>query len=87
MATRRAIQRLQVVRIRDVLHEPVVRLETRADILRERQLRFAFDADLVVVVKPQQLVQPEMSRQRSGFRRDAFHHIAIAADCVAPCVD
>src|SRR5436305_12401720 len=37
---------------------------------------------MVVVVKKSQVVEPEETRDRRGFRRDALHQVAVTADAV-----
>ena len=50
-------------------------------------LRVAFDGDVVVVVDPAEVVEAEMAGQRRRFRRDAFHHAAVAADGIDVVVE
>ena len=82
-----AVDRLEIIGVGDMLDEPAVRLESRRDILAKRQRGLALDGDLVVVVKPQQLVQAEVRGERSGLRTNALHHVAVTADGVRAVID
>ncbi len=42
---------------------------------------------MVVVVEIDQLAEPQVPGQRGGFRRDAFHQVAVADDAVSVMVD
>src|SRR5215467_5779617 len=75
---------IKVVGIAHTNHVPSVGQEPPRDVLGERDIRFAFDGDVVVVVDPAQVVELEVTCQRSGLRRDAFHHATVAAQRVDP---
>src|SRR5512142_991628 len=62
------------------LHKPAVRLEPLPNILTKGKTRSTVDADMIVVVDSNQVVQSEMTRQRTCFRRDSFLHITVATD-------
>ncbi len=49
--------------------------------------RVAFDGDVVVVVDPAQIIQLQMAGERRGLRRDAFHHVAVAANDINPVIE
>jgi hypothetical protein len=70
---------LDVVGIADPQDVPVVGQKTGGDVLRERDLGIALDGDMVVVPDPAKVIEAKMTCQRGRFRRDAFHHAAIAA--------
>ena len=70
-----------------VLHVPMVALEPPGHVVGEGELRLAFDADVVVVVDEDELAQLQMSRDRGGLVRGAFHQIAVAANGVGVVVD
>ena len=53
----RAIDRRKVVDVSDVLGVPSIRIESRGGIVAERERRIAFDRDVVVVVKTDQLAE------------------------------
>src|SRR5690348_15353670 len=72
----------KVVHIADVLYMPAIALKTRADILSKGQVGVAFDGDMVVIVEVNQLAKLEVTGDRSGFRGDAFHQVAIATNCI-----
>ena len=57
---------------------PAVGLKAFAHVFSEGQRGGAVERDLVVVVEPHQLAQPEMASQRGRFVGDALHHVAVA---------
>ena len=59
---------------------PAVGRETRADVFRQSDLRGTFDADAVVVIEKDQIVQFHVTGQSASFMRGAFHDAAVAAD-------
>src|SRR6185295_384303 len=71
---------IEIVGITDTNHVPSVGKEPPSNILGERDIRLAFDGDVVVVVNPAQVVELEVSSQRGGLCRDAFHHATVAAE-------
>src|SRR5215471_3374288 len=81
------IEKVEVVGVADALNVPIVRHETRRDVVAEGKRRVTFDGDAVVVVDPDQLVQLEMAGQRGRLLRDPFHQIAVAANGVDSVVD
>ena len=78
----RAAQHLQVVGVAHPGDVPAIADEPGGDVLGERDVGRALDGDLVVVVDPAQVRQLQMRCQRSRFGRDAFHHAAVAGECV-----
>src|SRR5437867_4126393 len=54
---------LEVVRIADPEHVPVIAEEAGRNVLGERDARIALDADMVVVVDPTELIETEMPGQ------------------------
>ncbi len=78
----RALDRLEVVRVRDGRDVPAVGHEPRRDIFGERDVRVAFDRHAVRVVDPAQVRQSLMSGERRRLGRDAFHHAAVARERV-----
>ena len=60
----RAIERGEIVYVRDVLNVPAVRLEARSRLVTEGQRGVALDGDVVVVVKPDQLAEFGVTRKR-----------------------
>jgi hypothetical protein len=71
---------VNVVGVADAQDVPAVAQEPGRDVLGEGDARVAFDGDVVVVVNPAEVVEAEMAGERRRFRRDAFHHAAVAAD-------
>ena len=83
----RAAEHLAVVGVADARDVPAVADEARGDVLGERQARAALDRDVVVVVDPAEVREPEVAGQRGGLGRDALHHVAVAAERVDVVVE
>ena len=84
----RAEERVQILRVVDVLDVPAVRLEALALVLgRERERGGAVDRDVVVVVDVDEPAEPEVAGDRRRLRAEALHHVAVGADRVDPRVD
>jgi len=66
---------------------PAVGLESLGAVLGEGDVGAGGQRHVVVVVKEDQLAQLEMTGQRGGFRRDAFHQVAVAGDAEGGMVD
>ena len=64
------------------MNAPAVRDKARRDVFAERPIGVAFDADLVVVVEPAEVIELQMPREARRFRGRAFHHASIAAQGV-----
>ena len=68
------------------------RLETEGshaglDIFRKGDVRIAFDRDVVAIVEDDEFGKAECPCQGEGFRRDAFHQAAVAAEGEGVVVD
>ncbi len=75
-------RRVNLVEIVAVFHgqdEPSIRDEPRPDVLGERDVRTAVDGNLIAVVQPDEVAQPEVACHGRCFARYAFHHVAVAA--------
>src|SRR5262249_25046678 len=72
-------QLLRIVGVADPAHDPMVAAKPRRHVFAESKVRLSLDRDAVAVVDPTQIPQPEMARERSGFARDTFHHVSVAA--------
>ena len=59
------------------LHLPAVSAEARGHIFREGDVRRTLDGDLIIIVEIDEVIQPEMPRQRCRLVRGAFHHLTI----------
>ena len=57
----RLFDAIDVVRIADSQDIPSIRNESCLNVLGERDACVAFDRDVIVVVNPAQIVEPEMS--------------------------
>src|SRR5262249_25628369 len=72
----------QVVGVSDPDDIPAVTLAAAGGVVATRQGGVALDGDVVVVVDPAEVGEPQVSRQRRRFVRDALHHAAVAAQGV-----
>src|SRR6266542_1504646 len=59
---------------------PIVCLEALLCVIAVGEVGVAFNRDVIVVVKADELAEPEVTGVRSRLVRDAFHQIAIAGD-------
>ena len=84
---KRLVHRRQVVAVVYLLHMPTVRGEPRADVLGERHRRRSGKRDGVLVVKGDQLAEPQVAGERARLGLDAFHHVAVACNHVREVVD
>ena len=46
-----------------------------------------FDRDAIAVVNPAEVSEHQVTRERGGFARDAFHHVAVAAERINVVVE
>ena len=82
-----ASEHFLIVGVADARDVPAVADEARGDILAECQRGVAFDGDVVVVVDPAEIGEPQVTRERGSFAADAFHHAAVAGQRVDVVVD
>ena len=61
-------------------HAPVVSGETGGDIFGKGDTGGAFDTDGVVIVENDQIIQFQVTGERSRFTGGTFHHTAVAGD-------
>ena len=80
-------QHVQIVGVADARHVPAVGDEPRRHVVAERERRRAFDGDVIVVVDPAQIAEPQVSGERRRFGRHALHHAAVAAERVHVVVE
>src|SRR6185312_1686455 len=73
-------QQFQVVGIAYPRDVPAISHKSGSDIFTECQLGFAFNGDVVIVIKPAEIAQLEMARERCRLTGDALHHVPIATD-------
>ena len=73
---------LDVVGVADPVHVPAVAHEAGGDVVLVGELGVAVDRDVVVVVDPAEVVEPQVAGDRGGLARDALHQAAVAADRV-----
>ncbi len=81
------LDRLEIVAVGDVLDVPVIGLEAPGHIFGKAELGGAVERDEVVVVEDDELAEAEGAGQRCGLMRDAFHHVAVAAEDVGVVID
>jgi hypothetical protein len=86
-AVKRPAEQLLVVGVGDPDDIPAVTLEAAGGVVGKRQGGVALDGDVVVVVDPAEVGEPQVSRQRRRLVRDALHHAAVAAQGVDVKVD
>ena len=72
----------RIVGVFDFERAPAVGFKAFGDIFGEGDSGGAFDADAVVVIEKNEIVELEVSGKGSGLVRDAFHHAAVAGDDV-----
>ena len=83
----RRLNTVQIVSVRYAMHVPSVSVEALVYILGEAPVGRTVERDQIVVVKHNQLAQLQRSRQRGRLVRNAFHHVAIAAQHVRVMID
>src|SRR5262249_42323668 len=71
-----------IVGVTDAQDVPTVTQKPGCNVLSESDARIALDGDVVVVVDPAKIIETQVTGQGRGFRCDAFHHAAIAANRV-----
>src|ERR1051326_7565727 len=85
--TQRAFNRRQIIPILNCLSVPSVRFETQGTIFRERNVSPSGKRDVVVIVEEDQFAELQMTRERRGLRRNAFHQIAVAYQRISIMID
>ena len=73
-------QRLEIVRVGDILRVPFVRVEAFDHVLVEAEFGVPVDRHVVVVVEKNDVAQADVAGYRRRLAGDAFHQIAVAAD-------
>src|SRR6476620_3060316 len=74
----RIFDTLNIVGIADPQDVPPIAEEPRSDVFSEGDARASLDRDMVVVVNPTQIIEPQMACKGGGFRPDALHQTAVA---------
>ena len=80
----RPIDGCEVVGVFQPLNVPAVRLEAAHGVVAARQLCFAVDCDVVVVVEPDQVPQPQMPGEGRNLVGYPLHQVAVAREEVCP---
>src|SRR6185436_4488556 len=83
----RAVERVKIIGIVDVLDRPSVAFEAPGNVFGEGQIGAALNGDLVAVVEPAQVGQLLMSRERGCLGADALHQTAVAGNRVDVVVE
>src|SRR5258708_31833622 len=78
----RVLDAIQIVGIPYAKDVPSIRQKSPCHIFGEGDIGFALDGDVIVVVDPAEVIELQVPRKRSCLARDAFHHAAVAAECV-----
>src|SRR6476619_286341 len=78
----RLFDSVKVIGIADAQNVPAVGEKTRGYIFGECDVRVPFDADVVVVPDPAEIIQTEMTGEGGSFGSNAFHHTTVTADGV-----
>src|SRR5882724_13404025 len=71
-----------VIGIADAKAVPAVSEKTRGHVFGERNVRVPFDADVIVVVDPAEIIETEMTGERGSFGSHALHHATVTCDGV-----
>src|SRR6476660_5126874 len=78
---------VNLIGIADAQDVPAVGEKTRGHVFGERDVRVPFDADVVVVPDPAEIIQTEMTGERGSFGSNAFHHATVTANGVDVVVE
>src|ERR1043166_7662054 len=78
---------VNVIGIADAQNVPAVSEKARGHVFGECDVRVPFDADVIVVPDPAEIIQTEMTGERDSFRSNAFHHATVTADGVDVVVE
>ena len=81
------LELVEVVGVGDPGDVPAVGDEAGGDVFGERQRGVALDRDVVIVVNPAEVGELPVAGERGGLGRDAFHHVAVAAEGVDVEID
>ncbi len=81
------IDGLEIVAVRDPLYVPAVRLEAPRGVVGEGQLGRSIDRDAIVVVKPDQLAELQVTGERARLVRDALHEVTVGREEIGVVVD
>src|SRR6185295_7474351 len=83
----RPFDSVNVIGIADAQDVPAVSEKARGNVLGEGDVRGPFDADVVVVPDPAEIIQTEMTGEGGSFGSHAFHHATVTADGVDVVVE
>src|SRR2546422_9342763 len=83
----RLLDGVDIVCIGDMKNVPSIREKSFRDILGKRQPRASLERDVIVVVDPAEIVEPEMAGQRCCFRTNTFHETAVTTNGVDVVVE
>ncbi len=83
----RAVDCSQIVAVVHSSHLPAIGLEPAPDVLSEGKVSGSVDGDVIVVVDEGELAKLQMTGQRGGLARDAFHEVAVTHEAKDPVID
>src|SRR4029077_6236499 len=83
----RLFDSINVIGIADAQNIPAVGKKTRGHVFGKCDVRVPFDADVIVVPDPAEVIETEMTGEGGSFGSNAFHHATIAADGVDVVVE
>src|SRR4029077_19758752 len=70
----RVLNAIQIIGIPDTNDVPSIRQKSPGDVFGERDIGFAFDSDVIVVIDPAQIIELQVPGNRGCLTRDSFHH-------------
>ena len=70
---------IAVVGVADPQHLPAIAEKPGSDILAEGERGISLDRDVIAVVDPGQVAEPQMAGERGRLAADPLHHAAVAA--------
>src|SRR4029079_6274290 len=83
----RLFDSVNVIGIADAPDVPAVSEKARGHVFGECNIRVPFDADVIVVPDPAEIIQTEVTGERGSFGSNAFHHAPVTANGVDVVVE
>src|SRR5215475_5625830 len=83
----RLFDSVNVIGIANSQDVPAVSKEARGHVFGEGDVCTPFDADVVVVPDPAEIIQTEMTGEGGSFGSNAFHHATVTADGIDVVVE
>ncbi|CCJ85576.1 hypothetical protein BN133_1953 [Cronobacter dublinensis 582] len=82
-----ALDGLRIVAVNFMHHVPVIGFEAFGGVVGKPAFGLAVNGDAVVIVKTDQLAEPQRSRERTDLMGDTFHQAAVAHKHIGVVVD